>query len=358
MASRKQQKLLRYVEEGSVLKLKSYLRKHRSVNLNFAARKGRTPLHLACALLDDAVVHLLLKHGASPLNQDHRGNTALHVAAKKAACNGKRVYEDLVVPLKRHSPAAMNITNHAGKTPGDLLKGGNAEQSPAPPPWDGEDKPDNFRGDEEQAFRAKLFGECMDEYQEVFGQYDDDFARTDPEPENHFDWAERMAREYDRKRQSTNPTHRAKAAAAAKKEQREKEQQELRRRLEEEHRQYQQRASMLREELTRSKKHQYERRCATVFSHSASHQLRYRDIPWPGGSAGSIEDMIGVITHGVDVSDQSAFRSYLRRQQALWHPDRFQQRCGTRLDETERQHILDTVMALSQRLNKLAEDAK
>lgn len=358
MASRKQQKILRYVEEGSVLKLKAYLRKHQGMDLNFAVRKGRTLLHLACTLEDDAVVRLLLKYSADPLRQDHRGNTALHLAAKVAAAKGKRVYEDLVVLLQRHSPGAMNVANHAGKTPDDLLRGKKGEKDPPPQPSGSGGHEGTFRGKEEQVFRDKLFGECMDEYQEAFGRYDDDFSRTDPEPESHFEWADRMAREYDRKRRHANPILRAKAAAAAEKERHQQQQEEFRRKLEEQHRLYQQRALALREELAHSKKRQYERRCASVFSKDSSRPLHYHNIPWPGGSGGSIEDMMSVITHGIDMTDRPAYRSYLRRQQALWHPDKFQQRCGACLEEADRQRILDTVMALSQRLNKLAEDAK
>ena len=62
-----------------------------------------------------------------------------------------------------------------------------------------------------------------------------------------------------------------------------------------------------------------------------------------------------VMLHGADREDVAVFRKVLRRQQAVWHPDRFDQRCGARLQEKDKQRILDTVTALSQELNRLAQ---
>ena len=153
MVSHRQTRVWRYVEEGSYLKLKSYLRKHRDLDVNFAqGKRQRSPLHLACCLEDDAVLRLLLKHGADVLQRDRRGDTALHVAASRALKHGKTgeekkkerglalrvittagfvdviftcgflpAYDDLVVPLKKRCPEALNAPNRAGVTPQDLL---------------------------------------------------------------------------------------------------------------------------------------------------------------------------------------------------------------------------------------------
>ncbi|XP_037553357.1 NF-kappa-B inhibitor-like protein 1, partial [Nematolebias whitei] len=122
MVSQRQDRVWRYVEEGSLLKLKSYLRKHCDLDVNFSrGRKQRSPLHLACSLGDDAVLRLLLKHRADVLQRDRRGDTALHIAANRALKHGKTVYDDLVVPLKKSCPEALNAPNRAGVTPQDLL---------------------------------------------------------------------------------------------------------------------------------------------------------------------------------------------------------------------------------------------
>lgn len=90
MLSRKQKRVWKYVEEGNVLRLKSYLRKHRDLDINFSqGRRQRSPLHLASCLGDDAAVRLLLEHGADVLQKDRKGDTALHIAANRALKHGK-----------------------------------------------------------------------------------------------------------------------------------------------------------------------------------------------------------------------------------------------------------------------------
>lgn len=90
---------------------------------------------------------------------------------------------------------------------------------------------------------------------------------------------------------------------------------------------------------------------------AGSTKLSYGDIPWPA-PRGTVKEMLDVMLHGVDRKDLPTFRKVLRKQQALWHPDKFAQRCESRLEEKDRQRILDTVTALSQELNSLAQSLK
>jgi len=73
------------------MKLKSFLRKHKDLELNFTqGKKHRGPLHIVCSHGDDAILRLLLKRGADPLQTDRNGETPLHLAAKRALKHGKR----------------------------------------------------------------------------------------------------------------------------------------------------------------------------------------------------------------------------------------------------------------------------
>lgn len=100
MLSRKQKRVWRYVEEGSVLKLKSYLRRHRDLDVNFShGRRERSPLHLACCLGEDAALRLLLRHGADVLQKNRKGDTVLHVAVNKALKNNNTGEGDSVKML-------------------------------------------------------------------------------------------------------------------------------------------------------------------------------------------------------------------------------------------------------------------
>ncbi|KAL0965603.1 hypothetical protein UPYG_G00283440 [Umbra pygmaea] len=359
MVSRQQKKALRYVEESSLMKLKTYLRKHSNLDLNFSqGKKRRTPLHLACSLGDDAILRLLLKHGADVLQKDKKGNTPLHIAANKALKHGKRAFDDLVVPLKKSCPNAMVSPNNAGITPQDLLQWIQYETT-IPKVIPSKEK------DAEQEWQEKLFGECQDEFYETFGQYDADYLYTEDTDEEDFqDWADRIRQEYITKQHAEAQRLASSGSQGRRKRKTEEEERanrELHERLQREHEEYLARAARKVEETRLGKKRCYEERCAATFSTDTASvaitELTYGDIPWPAPK-GSVEEMVEVMLHGADRKDVPVFRKLLRRQQAIWHPDRFAQRCGARLVEGDKQRILDTVTALSQELNRLAQSLR
>uniref|UniRef100_A0A3B3U5M7 NF-kappa-B inhibitor-like protein 1 n=1 Tax=Poecilia latipinna TaxID=48699 RepID=A0A3B3U5M7_9TELE len=328
MVSHRQARVWRYVEDGNLLKLKSYLRKHPDLDVNFSQGKmRRSPLQLACSLEDDAVMRLLLKRGADVLHRDRWGNTALHIAANMAF--------DLFVPLKKKCPEALNAPNKAGLTPQDVMR--------HPP-----------EADPEEDWMGKLIGACEDECFEAFGAY---------EEEDFGDWADRIRREYFNKKH-VEAQRLASSSSKRKKEKRKQKVEstkELHERLQREHEEYLARAARKEEEIRRGKKRQYDEKCAATFSTAASAsagtKLSYGDIPWPA-PRGTVREMLDVMLHGVDRKDQAAFRKALRKQQTLWHPDKFAQRCEARLEEKDKKRILDTVTALSQELNSLAQSLK
>ncbi|XP_078063714.1 NF-kappa-B inhibitor-like protein 1 isoform X1 [Mustelus asterias] len=362
MLSRKQEKLLRYVEEGSARKLKSYLRKHRGLAVSFAGRRGRTPLHVACARRDHITARLLLRHGADPTSQDQKGNTPLHLAAREARRKGLRVFEDLVVPLRKCCPAAMDVLNGEGVSPRDMLRPITKQQQ-SPGAAAEEEVPGKLQADRE--WYHKLFGECEDEFYQKCGRYEEDYLLPDPEPQTYDDWADRLAKEYAAKRAGAAGSSRrgraARKAAEEEERRKEREQREFQERLEAEHQRYLEQAGRKGQEVAGSRKRRYERGCAEVFGRGSTAasdgRLTYADIPWPA-PRGTVEEMVAVILHGVEQGERAAYRRYLRQQQVVWHPDRFLQRCGERLAETERQRILDTVTALSQALNKLSTSVR
>uniref|UniRef100_A0A8C7YIK1 NF-kappa-B inhibitor-like protein 1 n=1 Tax=Oryzias sinensis TaxID=183150 RepID=A0A8C7YIK1_9TELE len=339
MVSRRQVRVWKYVEEGSCLKLKSYLRKHRDLDLNFSqGKRQRSPLHLACSLGDDAVLRLLLQHGADVLQTDRRGDTPLHTAANRAL---KLAYDDLVVPLKKACPEALNASNRTGVTPLDLQSG--------PLIW----SPMKLTTE----WMEKLFGECEDEFCENFGVYDGKHE------EDFGDWAERIRREYFSKKHAEAQKLAARwktQKSGQRREQKEESHKDLHERLKREHEEYLARAAQKEEQTRQGKKRCYEERCAATFSDpssSSSTKLSYSDIPWPAPK-GTVQEMVDVMLHGVDRKNVGVFRKALLKQQTLWHPDKFVQRCEARLEEKDRKRILDTVTALSQELNRLAQSLK
>nr|XP_020634042.1 NF-kappa-B inhibitor-like protein 1 [Pogona vitticeps] len=349
MATKSQRRLWRYVDSGHRHKLRKLLQRHgETLDLAEAAgHKKRTPLHRSCARQDLKTALLLLKYGADPNIQDCCGDTALHVAARQVARKGGTVYEDLFEPLRTRCPSAMSIRNRDGKTPGELLAQTEEKWCPQ-----GTFEKNKEEQDSEREWRHKLLGEWEDEYQETFWQYGEDFYSTSPEPESFETWADRIFQEYRKKQRKGEERHHQRPKAQPPKPSLKSQQL-----LEEEHRLYKKRAQAKEEELKEAKRRRYEEGCSRVFCADSSQLLRYGDIPWPCPT-GTPEEMAAVALHHTDPSDKAAYRRFLRRQQALWHPDKFAQRCGARLAEQHRSRILDTVTALSQAFNRLAEAAK
>ncbi|XP_053159429.1 NF-kappa-B inhibitor-like protein 1 isoform X2 [Hemicordylus capensis] len=348
MASRYQRRLWRYVNAGRRRKLHRLLKHHRkALDLSEAVgHKNRTPLHRSCARLDYKTVVLLLEYGADPSILDQQGDTALHVAARHVARKGGTAYEDLFVPLRNRCPSAMSIRNRDGKTPGDLL--GQTKEKWCPQELLEERETER---DADREWNRKLLGEWEDENPETCWQYEEDFYTTSPDPESYEEWFDRIAQEYRQKRRRVEEKPQQKPKTEAQKP-------SLKLRpLEEEHLLYEKRARAKEAELKEAKRQRYEEGCSRVFSTDSSCPLRYVDIPWPCPK-GTPEEMAAVAVHGANPSDRAAYRRFIRRQQALWHPDKFAQRCGTRLAEQDRRRILDTVTALSQAFNRLAEAAK
>ncbi|KAG8127674.1 hypothetical protein E2320_014568 [Naja naja] len=204
----------------------------------------------------------------------------------------------------------------------------------------------------EREWRCKLLNEFEDEFQETPWQHEEDFS-VGPNSETFEEWADRIHREYRQKRRQEEERHHRRPRKEAP-----KSSIQLQRFLEQEHLEYLKRAQAKEEEVQAAKRRRYEEGCSRVFSSDSSPSpLCYKDIPWPS-SSGTPEEMAAAALRGVDPSDKGTYRRFLRRQQALWHPDKFAQRCGTRLAEQDRRRILDTVTALSQAFNHLAEAAK
>ena len=95
--------------------------------------------------------------------------------------------------------------------------------------------------------------------------------------------------------------------------------------------------------------------------------LAYQDIPWPcdGTIQGCIFqlysnnqnliDMVEVMLADAPLTEPQKYRKIIHRQQLIWHPDKFQQRTGDRLEPKDKDKILITVQHLSQALNKALE---
>lgn len=79
------------------------------------------------------------------------------------------------------------------------------------------------------------------------------------------------------------------------------------------------------------------------------------EVPWPcDGDTLKMINLVKIWTEGLKSLAEK--KMFLKEQQIRWHPDRFLQRCGDRLDIEEREKIIEQVKTLSQEINSLLDE--
>ncbi|XP_070531960.1 NF-kappa-B inhibitor-like protein 1 isoform X1 [Ptychodera flava] len=355
---RREEKLVRYMNEGNLPKLKSLLKKHRNIDVNIIKNsQGRTPLHTACLSSDDAIVRCLLKHGADATVQDFHGDTALHLSLSNALSGNKFAYFDIAVLLMRSFPECLKIKNKKGVSSKRLLKKVKEKLRN----WEEEEKErarqnekESEEREAEMRWNERLAEEWADDVGSSWYHHEwDTCNESASQYETYDEWAERVSGEYHRKHHKRKHGGDDDDKVKAKRH-REQQQRAFQRQLEKEHEEYKQRSSRRIQEQRAQKKKNYLRKCETFFSGNDAELYQYRDVPWPGGRD-DVQEMINILLSDVDKSDEKLYKKFIRSQQILWHPDKFIQRVGGNLRETDREKILDKVTELSQALNNLNE---
>ena len=119
---------------------------------------------------------------------------------------------------------------------------------------------------------------------------------------------------------------------------------------------YKQESSRIKKATLLKEKRLYEIKCRKLFDCRAKFSadkivpdLVFDDIPWPPEDN---SQMLNLFSCDIDQAS-SAFQQYIRQQRIRWHPDKFVQRCGHRLIESDKSRILDRVNMVSQALNNL-----
>ena len=105
-------------------------------------------------------------------------------------------------------------------------------------------------------------------------------------------------------------------------------------------------------ENTLQHKRTYEKKCNEIFKKELSEKIfSYGDIPWPEMPHKGTESMFELLFCDLDKSEPE-YKKYLREQVVRWHPDRFQQKLGNKLDPQDTSKIMDKVNQISQLLNQ------
>ncbi|XP_071507832.1 NF-kappa-B inhibitor-like protein 1 [Diadema antillarum] len=361
MGKSTEEKLLEYIREGEVLKVKSYLRKHALLDLNTIRHRDqmqRTPLHIACAAGHEKIVRLLIRLGADSAVQDTMGDTPLHLALRRVLHGDEYAFAEIVIPILERSPrTVIDVSNNTGFTPRQMMNETNSK-------WQFVTLTDLeshlTRRHEERKSEKEPQWKMVDDDPEdkVMWEHDcwEDYA--DENCDSFDAWASRIAQEFRRKHQEEEKKYQPQSPKVhnirlQREYVRPEDKQESQWRKQEIQMQRQKVRRLERErQKTLKQKHSYMKQCEKVFHEMANDLLRYRDIPWPC-SSGKVESMIKVLLCDVDVTNKQELRRFIKAQQLIWHPDKFLQRCGQRLVPRDRQQIIDKVTELAQTLNQL-----
>lgn len=181
------------------------------------------------------------------------------------------------------------------------------------------------------------------------------------EAETWDDWASRIHVEYHQKRQQTRATKRPSASAneLPRKQKRisGEEQKEFQQKLEEAHREYLEQCTQHKKTKLLKQKLVYKQKCERLFQKTveSSNCLEWNDIPWPFSkdNSGDLTKVEEFLFCDLD-KETDEYKRYLREQQVQWHPDKFLQKCGTRLKDKDRERIMERVKEIAQILNQLS----
>ncbi|XP_032230282.1 NF-kappa-B inhibitor-like protein 1 [Nematostella vectensis] len=360
-----QEKVFRYVREGRQKRLRSLLKKDKGKGIfldEFLDKRKRTPLHVACYLGEDAIARVLLKSGASLWALDEDSNTPVHLALIYGLqVLDRGVLNSLILPLMRNGDI-VDTANCHGETPTGLLarlkQEINYKEEDRRLYEEEEERRKEERSkdkEEEKRWKEKLFDEMV--YDDVCCHHEafiEDEHSSNNRQESYDEWAERILREktakYFANRAKTEDKNRQSDF-----QEREKIARERTRQLEQEHQEYIRKNS---EKMSQARiaclKVEYERKCEAIFNQKSNNKLCFTDIPWP--CEGTASEMLKMLTKFL-YNEQDRKRR-LREQQVRWHPDRFLQRCGERLDERDRDKVVEYVVEISQGINAMIESGK
>lgn len=376
-----QKKIVTYVQNAGMLELKQYLKRHKNADLNFRVDgRGRTVLHIAGILGDDGIIRTLLDCGADPKLVDTNGDTACHLAAKW--CSRAENYANfklVMTPFFKANPALAYHKNNDNESPQDILNAGKLRAAQAAEELkEAEDQREEAivarekKAKEESEVKMKEleFAEKLQNANDEDNNGDDILFQQaewlkEEIKETFDDWADRIAREYADKRERYNRQNTGtgskrtatggigagKRGKEGRKNRKERERLEYidhkKRRVDN----YIRAQESAKEEKKIKQKEDYTKKVENM--RKGEDILAYQDIPWP--CDGTIQDMVEVMLADAPLTEPQKYRKIIHRQQLIWHPDKFQQRTGDRLEPKDKDKILITVQHLSQALNKALE---
>lgn len=352
------EKLKHYIKDGRPLKMKRLTKKHRIDLTDIKLKKKQQSLlHYCCKHGNLVILRYLLDSGLDPSLPDIDGNIPLHLSLKTAIKKPQlnTVYSELILPQIEEFPELLERKNNDGTSCRAYLDRLVELQQPTYV------QQNEYENDSDEDWARKLAEEFNYEYEESVGYKEQELGEDDYYGgETHDEWADRMSKEFHRKRQFNYSKHihesqskgepSEKTKGSEEKEKLEREREEMRLR-------YEHHQKIAKEQRLVKKRLEYEEEFKQLYSKKHTNEIGYDDIPWPFKD--SVKEVSMLLFCGdnlKNISNKTFYRKYLKEQKIRWHPDKFLQKLGSVLKQTDKEQILNKVKIISQEINRLCEE--
>lgn len=328
-------KLKKYLERDKLPKLRRFVTENKIHLDEIITRKGEKMLHLAAKEGARFCLEYLLEKGANAKLVDKRGDLPLHKALRFVLENYSRENErDLVSSLLTYSSGLVNQENNRGVSAKDLILSleevKEKQSSSYVSPFNKEDlRLRDPRSEAEEEWQAKLADECNDEYNHSYGKFENFSGDNEPQSETFDDWADRIFQEFYQKRKGK--TIRKTEEKTPPKPKNLKPELDLQK--------VDHSYNLLKQKKRKEKE---ERLCEKLFK--TSELITLSGLPFKNMKA---EEILEMVTSKCG-SEPADIKKRIREELLRWHPDKFKQKYGDRIKESEQSEVMDHVKNISQ----------
>ena len=329
-------KIKDYIEKDNYVKLKKYLSKNDIALDEIITKKGEKMLHIAAKKGSCYCLEFLLENGAKPNLVDRNLNLPIHRALKFVIEDYSRSKEkNLVSLLLTYSSGHLDARNREGISARDLIvkleKIKSKEDKSYISPFTSSGSFESVEKPEDAEWREKLAGEYEDEYESSFGKFDKYSSLSEPSEETYDTWADRIYAEFSGRR------NRGKAYENKDEKTQESQKRTLKPEIDltEAKRSYD-----LMKQQRKIKKQKV--LCDLIFN--TKEPIKLVTMPYKDMTA---EDILEIVLED-SKKDPAAIKKRIREELLRWHPDKFKQKFGDRIESEDVDSVFSHVKNVSQ----------
>jgi len=361
ITSKQRKKIIKYILDDRRKKLSKYINKEDIPLNSILNSKGEKMVHICCREGACDCLEYLVKSGARVNLVDRSGNLPIHNAIQYCMENYSGELEsDLVSYLLTYSTSLLNIQNNKGVSARQLLETlesmkQNGRERDAANNYKYEESGSEDSSSDEKRWEDRLRDEYEAEYEGSFARFENESEYLYDEPENFDAWADKIYASFSERRRrayapppskskhvttsSSNSTNNSYGFTQPKK------------RLGP---QINPAQSQINTEKLRQEKRLRKVRELSNKLFNTNEQISFADLPYVGMNAHEILDaMLGGLSSSDNEKDD--VKKVIREEVRRWHPDKFKQKVGPRIESGDSDKVLDEVKRVAQAILSYAK---